>query len=327
MCLAHSLNCGIVAFLSKGKYIFTVPIYSLGRHRLLDQHWNENNTYWGINTKVTLKGTKAVLENNIDRAEIKFSSKCEVQPSSNGITLTSNSGEIRFELKTEYPYPIRENGTSFALMAAKHLPFITVTPFLAEAESGRLVSSLVEATEIGERKYLMRIYTNEPTKKTSVEINLYMPKFIFDTTVESASPNKNNVYGNYALIGNSPTHGEQRLLFRLNNSKSAIYGLGNIKKAEIFIKKFGEMQKTLHAYKITKPWCTFNTCYSNMPEIKEKGVKFAEADEYIKADITDIIKNTKNYGMMLKSEDENGYCAISTADSYDHPMIIRIQYE
>jgi hypothetical protein len=64
-----------------------------------------------------------------------------------------------------------------------------------------------------------------------------------------------------------------------------------------------------------------------MPEIKEKGVKFAEADGYIKADITDIIKNTKNYGMMLKSEDENGYCAISTADSYDHPMIIRIQYE
>jgi hypothetical protein len=116
-------------------------------------------------------------------------------------------------------------------------------------------------------------------------------------------------------------------LFRLNNSKSAIYGLGNIKKADIYIPKFGEMRGELCAYKITKPWCTFNTCWSNMPEVKANGIVFEEIDGYVKADITEIIKNTKNYGMMLKNEDESGFCAISTADSYDHPMIIKIIYE
>ena len=310
----------------KCAYIFTVPIYSLGKHRLLDQHWSEKNMYWGINSKITNKAGEAILENNIDRAEITSITDYGVKPSSNGITLTSDNGEIHFELRTEHSYPIRENGTSFALMAAKHLPFMTVTPFLAESENGMHITSFIEAIDKGDRKYAMRIYTLEPNKKITVEINLYMPKFIFDTTIESAYPDKNNVYGNYALIGNSSNNGEQRLLFRLNNSKSAISGLGDIKKADIYIPKFGEMTGELCAYKITNPWCTFNTNWVTTPDIKKSGSRFTDYCDYIKADITEMIKNTKNYGMMLKNDSSNGYTAVSTADSYDHPMIIKIQY-
>lgn len=316
---------------TKNAYIFSVPVFSLNNYALISEEWKREKStcvYSGINSEVVYKGRKITLENFIDFADIyiRKDSGCEIKPGMNGIVIASEKSEICFELKTGYPYPVRENGKSFALMQAKHLPFLTVTPFLAKNGDGRYASSFIEAQVCGERKYLLRVYSGAAQGRVSVEINLYFPKTVFDTTVESGAPDKNNVYGSYALLGNADESGEQRLLLRLNNVESMIEGLGEIFKADMYFPEFGKLKGEIGAFKISEPWCTFNTCWSDMPKAGEETTVLTETSGYLKADITEIFRIHPNYGIMLKSKQKNSLCAVSTADSYTNPLIIKIQY-
>ncbi len=310
-------------------YIFTVPIYSLDERKLVDLKWGvdgRKKVFSGADAEISFYGKRAVLENSIDRAVIKTEEKYQVFPGLNGINLSSENGDIVFTLETEYPYIRRENTRSFTLMYAKHVPFITVTPAPAEKFEGIFVKAFVEATEIKERRFKVRIFAKEKVKKLTAEINLYLPKLIFDTTVESAFPSVNNVYGSYSSLGESNGN-EERLLFRTGFFSGAFGGIGKPEKAEIFIPKFGSDTSEIGVYKILQPWCTFNTCWDNMPKTSEKFQLLMDAGEFFKTDITESFTDLENYGYMLKSIKKEKNIAISTADSYCHPQIIKIQYK
>ena len=317
---------------TKTAYIFSVPVFAYDTYSLISEEWEKIDGFRysrGINSKNVYKGRKITLENFIDFAEIRTGKgqDCVVKPGMNGINIFSDSSELCFELKTGYPYPVKENGLSFALMEAKHLPFLTVTPFLSETRDGRFVPAFIDTREWGERGYSFRIYSGEKQVRLSAEINLYLPKTVFDTTVEAENPDRNNVYGSYALIGKTDRFGEQRLLLRLNNTEVMLNGLGNVLKAELYIPKFGIYKGELGAYKISEPWCTFNTCWSDMPALGREATALTEVNGYLKADITGMLCFHPNYGIILKSIEKNSLCAVSTADSCDHPLIIKIQYE
>ena len=310
-------------------YIFSVPIKSYVNNNLIDNEWvrqDKQMIHRGINSIITYKGKRLSLENNKDIAEIKLKDNYEVTPSLNGVTISSESDSITFTLKTDYPYLIRNSGTSFALMDQKHLPYLTISPHLSEGANGEFIPTHLQANHIGERKYEIIIYAKNTTKNISVEVNLYMPKLIFDTTIENGDPERNNVFGNYAILGTSEYFGKQRLLFILNNVRNSILDFDAVKQAEMYIPKFGVSTGTINAYFTTEKWCTFNTTWSTMPNISSKHIEFMHHKNYIKADVTELISKLPNYGLMLKNEDDNSYCALSTADSYDHPIILKIKY-
>lgn len=311
-------------------YIFSVPIISYINNTFISNEWiqqDQKRIHRGINSTITYSGKKIFLENNKDITEIKLKDNYEIRPSLNGVTISSTSSYIRFTLKTGYPYFVRNSGTSFALMEQKHTPYLTVSPQLSKGKNNQFIPTHLDAKLVGERKYEINIYaTKDNIEQMSVEVNLYMPKLIFDTTIESGIPERNNVFGNYAIIGKSDDFGEQRLIFNLNNVQSSILDFDDIKQVDMYIPVFGIQTGILKAYLAKEKWCTFNTNWSTIPKIKAKNIKFKNNKDYITADITEIIGILPNYGLMLKNEDRNGYCAISTADSYDYPIIIKIQY-
>ena len=325
----------------KNAYIFSLPIKSYEDNEIVHCGFRENTNEYsirGVNAEITRHGKKITLENYMDRAEIILGKDCDVRPSTNGV-LISGKGVIDVRLKTEYPYPIRENGISFSLMAEKHLPFLSVLPFFGSGKNGELIHGKISATALKDRSYDIRIFTDEECENITAEIQLYLPKLIFDTTVESRFPKRNNVYGSCALLSEENKNrdgikevsrldpGTERIIFRINCTDNAFKGLGNIKKADLYIPKFSKETSEIRGYKITESWCTFNTDWSSLPEVTEEYCTFKDIGNYITADITELITGSNKFGLMLTNTENAASVAISTADSYEYPSIIKIKYE
>jgi hypothetical protein len=259
------------------------------------------------------------------QTELSFSDNYSIYPSTNGIRVVSKTSDIRIELKNTSEYSIKKNHTSLALMAEKHLPFINISPLFGENANKEFFPAFIEYHPKNETEGTIQIFTPKPCIELSTEINLYLPKVIFDTTIQSKFPDENNVYGNYALLGKSQDLGEQLLLLRLNNSDRAFWGINDIEKAEMFIPKLGGDKALICAHEILHGWCTFNTNFETRPAVSSELSVLEEHNGYLVANITELLKN-KNFGLMLENHNKNALCAISTGDSYEHPIIIKIQY-
>ena len=141
------------------------------------------------------------------------------------------------------------------------------------------------------------------------EINMYEPKLIQDTTVESANPYENNAFGGIAFIGNTKEYGEQWVYSRADIDKISVFIGRTVNRAVLHIPRLcGEL--SMEALRLTKRFCSFGANWDNKITDSDSLIKAELNKDYYTVDVTDIISSDKprtiikSEGLILKPSSE-----------------------
>lgn len=210
---------------SQTSYFFTTPIYNEETRKGVDMNfhaYNDSFVCLGSNAKITANKSLR-MENQAGCCEIVLPDRptmnaegslfCEgltLSPTTNGIAIKSDfkkQKELILILEVDNPsLGIRANGRYFALMREKFRPFLIASCIGTTDEGGAIIApAALNYQKISETRFLLSVLpTTLDGVSVQLEINLYEPKLFQDTTVESNSPNTNNVFGTIGFLG-TPT--------------------------------------------------------------------------------------------------------------------------
>lgn len=184
----------------------------------------------------------------------------------------------------------------------------------------------------GEGKFKVRIapYERMPCR-LAWEINLYEPKLIQDTTVESVRPQENNVFGNMAFIGRNKSVGMQILYSRFDFGRIDRAHQQNMARVLMHIPYY----TSGNDLKISAPFrrfCSFGSNWGNKMPFEDYAVPVTRSAGYFTLDISShlIDKNGRfmlNTGIVIGPKYKDGITVLATADNYITPQIIEIQYK
>ena len=103
------------------------------------------------------------------------------------------------------------------MMKSEYQPFFVLSGLFGRVK-GRSYPLKMEAKREKDG-FEITIAGGTDTEKLLFEMNLHVPKLIFDTTVESKNPAKNNVFGSVAFLGRTEEYGEQWLYSRIDGMR------------------------------------------------------------------------------------------------------------
>lgn len=261
-----------------------------------------------------------------------------IYPTVNGFMYEANLNadmSVSFELNVSNSLmAVRDNDRCISFMAEEFRPFVTIS-CIGSVKHGEVVApSVIAYQRVNDSKYHITFTPSSSIcNKLMFEINLYEPKLVQDTTVESARPQTNNAFGGMAFIGSTAEYGEQWLYLRPDISKfSNIYDK-HIIKACIHLPKYNKSNVPLRAYGISLRFCSFGSNWENKKDTTALISDSYNNGKYQSIDITPFITDeNKNIvytdGIILKSEIKgNGFCATSTGDSYFAPQIYEVNFK
>lgn len=243
------------------------------------------------------------------------SESIEIYPTLNGILVIADIGEsesFTFNLLSQLSHlSVRSNSRSFSLMRKEFTPFVTVSSVGIFRGSGKFVSPVsVKYQKINDKVYNLKILPCSDTcGKLVFEINMYEPKLIQDTTVESANPYENNAFGGIAFIGNTKEYGEQWVYSRADIDKISVFIGRTVNRAVLHIPRLcGEL--SMEALRLTKRFCSFGANWDNKITDSDALIKAELNKDYYTVDVTDIISSDKprtiikSEGLILKPSSE-----------------------
>lgn len=337
---------------SKTGYFFSSPIYNKNTNKLVDNAFvniEDGFLAAGSNARITVK-KNICLENEHGKCEVILNkninkhSDYELTAGNDRIGLTtngvfykvnlSNTNVFEFEIEVSKPFlTIRSNNQSFALLEDKFLPFLSVSCIGTIDESEKVISPIkLDYQKLTDNKFKIIISSNNNLGQYMLfEINLYERKLTLDTTVESATPQKNNVYGGTAFIGNTDMYGEQWLYSKVDLAILGPLFKGRINKAILHFPKLSNSNTPLSALSVLSRFCSFGSNWENKTAASNFIGYAVENGDYLDIDISDIFKMYTaifSDGIILKPKNINdGYTVISTGDNCWKPQIIEINYE
>jgi hypothetical protein len=305
----------------------------------------------GSNAHITVSDL-LLLENAEGAVSVKLSEKVSVLsnnklqcgeytifPTVNGVAISVNvSGENPKDVTLEIDQPhlaTKSNDRCFAVMKEEFRPLCVVSCVGATDFTGKvIVPARMSYQKLSDKEYRLSFAsTNSAAHKILLEINMYENKLFQDTTVESANPTTNNVFGSVGFIGNSSLYGEQWLYTRLDNSRMPEMMDKRIHKALFHLPKLNQSNVELSAFKVSARFCSFGSTWDN--KIAE-GAPVSDSligTGYQSIDITSLFVEprtrtlTRSEGMIFKSQIKNsGFSVIATSDSYLAPQILEINY-
>lgn len=335
-------------------YYFSTPIYNIHTHKAIDLKFKQCGDIIyanGSNANITI-AKDVRLENDegycILRANKSLThySECLLKynndillPATNGIVYKagcSTGTEFSFELEVGKPFmEIRANDKCFALMSETFRPFVSVSCIGTVNASGEIIApAMVKHQKISDRKYKLTVTPCSGLGKWIMfEFNLYEPKLIQDTTVESLNPKTNNAFGCTAFIGDTIQFGEQWLYSRLNFANFSELTNKRINKAILHIPKYNFPNIELSAFKVSARFCSFGSNWENKIASSSTIAETQITDKYQNLDITNLFVDKNGYlthfeGLILKPQvKKSGFSAIATGDSYYSPQIFEINFK
>mgnify|MGYP004526970161 CR=1 FL=1 len=335
---------------SKTAYYFTTPIYNIKTRRAIDLRFLKTDTainFFGSNSIVTINnditmqsdcGSCRVLMQEPVTYVCERKLKCgnsTMYPTTNGLMFSTASDKITFEIQTEAPiFDIRYNEKYFSVMSEKFRPFITVSCIGAADRSGNIIApAKISYRKSEERKITATVSACDTlAEKIMYEINMYEPKLIQDTTVESNNPTANNSFGSMAFIGNTRQYGEQWLYSRLDHSKLPELIDRRVLKAVLYIPQYNLSNMPLGVFKVAARFCSFGSNWNNKIPASQSIATSESKDRYLNIDITRFLSDDSGRmvytdGIIVKPQlKEADFCAIATADSCYTPQIVEINY-
>ena len=339
---------------SKTAYYFSAPIYNRHSKKLVDFKFHnakDSIYYEGSNATVnfsdivTISNDECTIEmmfdgllRRISDFEVEYST-FSAFPTTNGIAImakvTKNSG-FAFRLRIiNSKFTERANDRYFSFMKEKFKPLASVSCIGATDASGNVISPAELSKKLlSANEYSFSINPSDGFGDyVFFEINLYEPKLIQDTTVESKHPNLNNAFGGAAFIGKTASLGEQWLYTKIEYSKLSSIADKRINKIVLHCPKYSKTSIPITLHKVASRFCSFGSNWQNKIRQAEFVCLSLSSELYYSADITKMSVNEKtrkletNNGVILRAHaNSEDFSVISTADNYYHPQILEINY-
>lgn len=335
-------------------YYFSVPIFCDRTQSTAPLRFapHGNGAYLdGVRSGITL-GEDICMENPSGKCRISMPSGyryesdgvicyegVEVYPTLNGVACLVRLGEERkyvMRVSTDASVSfVKHNRKCFCTMLSDIVPHLNISCVGAfDGARKRVSPACIQYRKTGEREYEVAVLTDAPEAEyLFFEINLHTPKLFLDTTVESKNPDMNNAFGTAAFIGQSRDFGEQWLYCRpLSVSFGGLKG-AIVKKAVFYIPKLDSGNTPLAAYPLGARFCSFTSNWNNKKSPTYNYVQSEIKKGYHVIDLSEImVKNEEisklDEGWVLKTAPESdGFCAISTADSFFAPQILEVVFE
>lgn len=339
---------------SKTRYYFSTPIYNKFSNNIVDNEFTSvENGFIAVGSNSIIKVFDSIqLEGNDGFAKILLDKKVtsstptELSLENDRIILTTNGilyvaditnkNNFSFDIIVDNPLlSMRSNNQSLVLLKDGFIPFLSIACIGSSEEYNYITEpALIENQKTTDTKYNITISPyNSHNKFLFFEINLYEHKAIQDTTVESASPQKNNVYGGVSFVGKSNAFGEQWLYSKIDLYILKEISNKNIKKATWHIPKYNNDFTEVGVFELQSRFCSFGSNWENKNEDSTFLGSAVDNGNYIDIDITKMLINAQNNefllseGIILKPRRiQNEYTIISTGDNYFRPQLIEVNY-
>ena len=312
-------------------YYCSLPIFIHGH--LLNPLWVKSGDcyiYEGINARICVAGERVIMENENGKAEVSFDGEVELQPTYNGIVAESSENNVKVFIRADADRCVRENGSFWALMKSEYQPFFVLSGLFGRVKGGLCPLKMKAKREKDE--FEVTIEGGTDTEKLLFEMNLHVPKLIFDTTVESKSPTKNNVFGSVAFLGRTEEYGEQWLYSRIDSMRMSDLSGYRVESAKLYLPRLDNgVSGKLEAYKLGSVWCSFGISWDTKVAFSEKMKGVKSWGSYEEIEISDIVRDmlrvqeARNPGFVIKSREGSNCIAVATGDSYYRPQILKIQ--
>lgn len=334
-------------------YFFSCPIRNLNRKpvELRFDNSEDRSIFRGSNCEISISD-KIMFRNSNGSCQVSFPlgitkrtntsisyEHMTVFPTFNGLAFKVDSGALEnidftLSLKSNCD-DLRMNSKYIAFMTQWLEPLITVLCTGTLGKNGEVSGDaelICRKTSSKTISIKMRAKHSE-AKYVMFEINMYEPKLLQDTTVESKKPDENNVFGNTAFIGTSNCCGEQWLFSRMDFSKIVDLVPHEINSAKLHLPKLNDSNLMISAYKVKKRFCSFGSNWKNKVGVGDFVSRSYNNGDYISLDITGFLINNESKkliytdGLLLKCDDaQNQFVVVPTADSCYSPQIVEINY-
>ncbi len=340
---------------SRTAYYFSAPLYNLHTRKAVDLKFKpgENRAHLtGSNAQITVSDTIR-LENpegccvlykgagltGVTKHKLSYGGDI-LLPTTNGVAykaVRKDGAPIRFDLEVGKPsMEVRSNDKYFALMSETFRPFVIVSAIGTVNADGEVIApATVSYQRVSDCRCRLTVTPCSPFGEgVMFECNLYEPKLLQDTTVESRNPNTNNAFGGTAFIGSTALFGEQWLYARPDVSKFS--GLTNkrIRKAILHLPKHNGASVELRASQVMARFCSFGSNWNNKIAAGGTVTDTVLNSRYQDLDVTALLTNpqtgymTYTDGWILRPRvKDSGFSVIATGDSCYAPQIFEINFK
>ncbi len=340
---------------SKTAYYFSAPIYNIHTRKVVRPafaSYEDGACMTGSNAHITVSDCVR-MENAEGYCVLRFGKELSaiherelvygtdiILPTTNGIVYKArchSGGAIHFDIEASTPFvQVRDNDKHVALMSDRFRPFMVVSCIGTVDDQGGVVApAAIAYQQLGNNRYRVTVTpVGEDGEWVMLECNMYEPKLLQDTTVESHHPQMNNAFGGTAFIGATAHCGEQWLYAKLDFSRLPEMINRRIAKVVLHSPQHNRSTVGLRAYRVAARFCSFGSNWSNKITSDDTGVDTLVVDGYQSLDITAMLTNPQmghlvySDGWILKPRERCAEPAvISTGDSCYAPVIIEINYK
>ncbi len=287
-----------------------------------------NEVFWchiGLPGVLTERGAKVLRGDGL-----------QIYPTTNGLVyqVACAPGQTRrITLTVNQPFlNTRSNDRSFALMQEEHSPALVASCIGVIDAAGQILAPVqLQYQKLTDDTYALD-FTHHRNDGQAVlyEINLYEPKLFQDTTVESAQPRTNNVFGTVAFLGDTAEYGRQWLYSRPDLSKVQDMLDRKIHRVNLHIPMLNPAGGRLTACRAAQRFCSFGSRWDNKVEAAGPEILSTQQAGYHSLDITRRMTDPNQYltqteGLILRSCGP-GCSIVATGDSCYAPQILEIRF-
>ena len=237
--------------------------------------------------------------------------------------------KICFKIDNNLAGVVNANNSCFTVMKDRMSPYYSVSCIAGKQKNGEVGALKLSYEQVENDFYKIIVTGEEDYSEIMIEINLYSPKLIFDTTIKEMNRLQNNCFGGIAFLSTGDQTEELYSRFNLNYINDI--SLKEIQSATLCIPAYTKDGGVIRLQNIENPWCSIGMNW----EKKQIGGRIIDEKEikngYVELDVTRVLKEQlnlqriKSYGVII-SNPNTDIVAISTGDNYYKPQILKIKY-
>ena len=339
-------------------YFSSAPIYNAftGKYTVPKFEKCSDDLYSieGTNCSVYIRGDSILFKTISDTVRVKLSKSynwhlCDgeligecikLSATTNGVALFKMyEKDENFEvhvIPANLGHEIRSNSKYFAIMKQKFTPSFSISSICVyDNERNPHALLMSEALDANADRYRLTFSSADiKSGEMLFEMNMYEPKLIQDTTVESKRPDENNAYGGSAFIGYSKDFGEQKLYLKFDYPRFGELNQKKLMSAKLWMPIIGAYAN-INAYAMENRFCSFGSTWNNRKQHSNFKLKTEVTSNFCWIDLSQIMigKNEKliyTNGIILEASNNTtstGDCLVTaTGDSYLFSPILEIKY-
>ncbi len=336
----------------KSAYYFSTPVFRKSDNKFIKPNFQKCAEYFfynGSNGTTKIYGDHAVLNNGTVEIHLSWNERKNILmsengnllktqdmvifPTFNGIAIRQRANKVKLYIKASKHFDVRSNTKYFAFMKSQFEPVVTFNAMFAENRYRDIFyNTVLRSRKITDTSYEIEITSDSSDAfQLTYDINLYEPKLIQDTTVESKMPKENNAYGNISFLGISNCFGTQLLYSRIDVSKMDLPTDLKIDTVKLHIPYYAVNGNDFRISVPIKRFCSFGSNWNNKIPYSNAVLSGTRNNGYITFDISKYVisktgKWNPNEGFVIQSRGEH-FSIIGTGDNYYTPQIIEITFK